>query len=459
MITVVGMGRKQGDLTADGLKAIECADVVVVKSKYTHAAQTVLQIRSDIVYCDDLAGSDDVASAIINRLQSYKNSEIAFCVVGEGCDDPVCQRLKNVRVVNGVSLYSSAVANNLPSGTTVYTAQDLILSARILPVPTVVKGIDDDIIAGEVQVKLIQAFDDDCECVVAYGDKVKRIPLYKLASQSYMFDYQTTLFIRPKDLKQKQVFDYYDCYDVLSVLRAPNGCPWDREQTHKSIVKNVIEEAYELVNALENDNIDNIIEELGDLLMQVLFHMEIAVDESEFEPQQVYTALCRKLIDRHPHVFGEVKATNADESLDVWNAQKMKEHKIKSLAQNMLDVPRNMSALMRCQKVQSRASKGGFDFSDNQQILDKLREELNEFLSAQDAQSQQMEGGDLLFAVVNLLRFAGVDSETALLKSTEKFVARVAECERILNERNLRLTDLPQEQFDGLWAEAKHNVG
>ena len=112
MITVVGMGRKQGDLTADGLKAIECADVVVVKSKYTHAAQTVLQIRSDIVYCDDLAGSDDVASAIINRLQSYKNSEIAFCVVGEGCDDPVCQRLKNVRVVNGVSLYSSAVANN-----------------------------------------------------------------------------------------------------------------------------------------------------------------------------------------------------------------------------------------------------------------------------------------------------------------------------------------------------------
>ena len=127
-----------------------------------------------------------------------------------------------------------------------------------------------------------------------------------------------------RDLKLRCRFDYYDCYDVLRVLRGENGCPWDKEQTHKSIVKNVIEEAYELANALENDDVPNIIEELGDLLMQVLFHLEIAEDNGEFHPSAVYTALCRKLIDRHPHVFGNVKAANSDESLDVWNAQKMK---------------------------------------------------------------------------------------------------------------------------------------
>jgi len=261
-----------------------------------------------------------------------------------------------------------------------------------------------------------------------------------------------------RDLKLRCRFDYYDCYDVLRVLRGENGCPWDKEQTHKSIVKNVIEEAYELANALENDDVPNIIEELGDLLMQVLFHLEIAEDNGEFHPSAVYTALCRKLIDRHPHVFGNVKAANSDESLDVWNAQKMKEHKIKGTAQNVLDVPRFMSALMRSQKIQSRASKGGYEFENVEQVKDKIFEELSEFLNA-DAETKSMEGGDLLFAVVNLLRLSGVDSETALLMSTEKFVSRVIECEKILSERGRNLKDLPQVEFDEIWAEAKRNVG
>lgn len=458
MITIVGMGRKSGDLTTDGLKAIGSADVVVVKSQYTHAADTVSAIRSDAVFCDDLQDCDNVAEAIINRLQSYGKREVAFCVVGEGCDDPVAQKLTNAKIIHGVSLYGNTVGNNLPSGTIVYTAQDLIEVNRLLPMPTIVKGIDDDIIAGEVLVKLSEAFDGDCDCVVACGDKVKKIPLDKLASQSSMFDYQTTLFITPKPLKEKRVFDYYDCYDILHILRQPDGCPWDRAQTHKSIVKNVIEEAYELANALENDDVDNVIEELGDLLMQALFHMEIAVDENEFEPQQVYSALCRKLIDRHPHVFGNVTAENTEQSLDVWNAQKMKEHKIKNTAENLLDVPHGMSALMRSQKIQSRASKGGYEFENTEQVIGKVREELNEFLSADDG-SKQMEGGDLLFAVVNLLRLTNVDSETALLKSTEKFVTRVAECERILSKYGITLKELPQERFDEIWAEAKKNVG
>ena len=263
---------------------------------------------------------------------------------------------------------------------------------------------------------------------------------------------------RVQRLLDKQEFDFNDCYDVLDILRSPDGCPWDRAQTHKSIVKNVIEEAYELANALERGDVDNTVEELGDLLMQVLFHIQIAQQNNEFQPNRVYTALCRKLIDRHPHVFGSVVANNADEPLDVWNAQKMKEHRIKSTADNLTDVPQGMSALMRSQKIQSRASKGGYEFQTVSQAEDKLREELCEFLTA-DASNRQMEGGDLLFAAVNLLRLNKVDAETALLLSTNKFVNRVSECERILNARGQSLKDLPAEAFDEIWAEAKSNVG
>ena len=462
MITVVGMGRKQGDLTMDGKAAIEKADVVVVKSARTHVADTVATIRNDAIYCDDLYEQadnfDSLNEAIVSRLNSFGNKKVVFCVVGEGADDTTVQIMDNVKVVAGVPLHSAVVANGLLPSTVIYNAQDLhgALHARVLPLPTIVKCIDDKYIASEVQLRLLTAFDVDTEVVFCCKNTVKKFPLFELLKQR--FDYQATLYIKPKQLTERKVFDYYDCVDVMKVLRSENGCPWDRAQTHKSIIKNVIEEAYELADALEKEDTDHVVEELGDLLMQVIFHLEIANDDAEFEPDAVYTALCRKLIDRHPHVFGEVVARDANESLSVWDSQKLKEHKIKGTAENVLDVSRGMSALMRSQKVQSRASKGGYEFSDLTQVLDKVKEELAELLSASEA-NRQMEGGDLLFACVNLLRLMDVDAETALLKSTEKFVNRVVECERILAVDGLTLKNLPQDRFDEIWNEAKKNVG
>ena len=462
MITVVGMGRKSGDLTLDGRAAIENANVVVVKSARTHAAETVAAIRSDAIYCDDLYEQaedfDSLNEVIVNRLKSFGNKKVAFCVVGEGADDTTVQQLKNVKIVAGVGLHSAVVADGLLPSTMIYTAQDLVMTpcVRVLPLPTVVKCIDDKYIASEVQLRLLAAFEADTEVVFCCKNTVKRFPLSELVKQR--FDYQATLYVKPRELTSRKVFDYYDCVDVMRVLRSENGCPWDRAQTHKSIIKNVIEEAYELADALEKEDTDHVIEELGDLLMQVVFHLEIARDEGEFEPDAVYTALCRKLIDRHPHVFGDVVANDADESLSVWDSQKLKEHKIKGTAENALDVSRGMSALMRSQKVQSRASKGGYEFSDVTQVVDKVKEELNELLTASE-DNRQMEGGDLLFACVNLLRLSGVDAETALLNSTEKFVNRVVECERILSQTGENLKELPLDRFDEIWNEAKKNVG
>ena len=456
------MGRKVGDLTMDGRAAIESADVVVVKSERTHVADAVKAIRDGAIYCDDLyelaSDFDSLNDAIINRLKSFGNKKVAFCVVGEGADDTTVQQLNGAKIIAGVGLHSAVVAGGLLPATVVYAAYDLVMTPRIriLPLPTVVKCIDDKYIASEVQLRLLSAFEPETEVVFCCKNTVKKIALFELTKQR--FDYQATLYIKPQPLVERKVFSYFDCADIMTVLCGENGCPWDREQTHKSIIKNVIEEAYELADALEKEDTDHVVEELGDLLMQVIFHLEIAHNNGEFEPDAVYTGLCRKLIDRHPHVFGEVVAHDADESLGVWEKQKLKEHKIKSTAENVLDVPRGMSALMRAQKVQSRASKGSFDFKDRQQIVDKLQEELHEFLNATNDELQ-MEGGDLLFVVVNLLRFSGVDSETALLLSTEKFVNRVVECERILSLNGETLKNVSQERFDEIWNEAKHNVG
>ena len=460
MITVVGMGRKCGDLTLDGRATIENADVVVVKSQRTHVAEAVAAIRGDAIYCDDLYETavdfDSLNDEIVKRLKSFGKKKVAFCVVGEGADDTTVQKLGGVKIIAGVSLQSAVLGGNMPAGTVIYTAQDLCAAGTVFPQPTVVKNIDDKYIASEIQLRLLTCFDVDTEVVFCCKNTVKRFPLSELTKQR--FDYQAALLIAPKPLTERQVFSYQDCADILTVLCGENGCPWDRAQTHKSIIKNVIEEAYELADALEKEDTDHTVEELGDLLMQVLFHLEIGRNNGEYEPEAVYSGLCRKLIDRHPHVFGEVVARNADESLSVWDAQKLKEHKIKGTAENVLDVPRGMSAIMRAQKVQSRSSKGGYEFADVSQIIEKVKEELNEFLNADDG-SRDMEGGDLLFACVNLLRYSGVDAETALINSTEKYVARVVECERILEASGLRLKDLSEKQFDEIWEEAKRNVG
>lgn len=460
MITVVGMGRKSGDLTEDGRTAILRADIVVVKSAKTHVAKTVAAIRNDAVYCDDLfetaADFDSLNRAIAQRLYSYGDKRVTFCVVGEGSDDTTVQSMHGVSVVPGVSLYSSVVGNSIDGGSVVYTAQDFISAAHVLPQPTVIKCIYDKYVAAEVQLKLLRAFDPDTEVVYCYDKSIVKFPLSELIKQR--FGYQSTLYIKPKALVTRQVFDYYDCTDIMTLLCSPDGCPWDREQTHKSIIKNVIEEAYELADALEKEDTNHTVEELGDLLMQVIFHLEIAGNNGEFEPETVYTGLCRKLIDRHPHVFGDVKAADSGESLGVWERQKLKEHRIKGTAQNVLDVPRGMSALMRCQKVSSRASKGGYEFESVEQVAGKVIEELKEFLAA-DSENRQMEGGDLLFACASLLRLSGIDAETALLMSTEKFITRVVECERLLSERSQNLKEMSAAEFDALWQEAKRNVG
>lgn len=251
-------------------------------------------------------------------------------------------------------------------------------------------------------------------------------------------------------------------------LRQPDGCPWDRKQTHASIAKNMIEEAYEAVDCIEADDVPHLREELGDVLMQVVLHAQIAADAGEFTMDDVARDIDAKLIRRHPHVFGEhAEAQSADEVLDIWDAVKLKEKEARDAdaaaaserPAGLLDgVPRSLPALMQAQKVSRKAAAVGFDWETTEDVWSKVAEERAEF-DREDpgSEAREMEFGDILFALVNVARKEGIDAESALRASTAKFRARWEAMEDVAYERGVALENLSTAELNELWDEVKHS--
>lgn len=238
-----------------------------------------------------------------------------------------------------------------------------------------------------------------------------------------------TLFFKAADFLKKSRFGFYDLIYIVHRLRDEDGCDWDKVQTHESIRSNAVEEALELVEAINNHDVENMREETGDVLLQGVFHAVIAEGAGEYDVSDVVTELCKKLIFRHPHVFGEVKANNAEEALAAWEKAKMAEKKQKTVTEKMDHVAKTLPQTMRAAKVQKYAAGVGFDFQTAEDSAVKVTEELGEFLSAEEKDAE-MEGGDLLFAAINTLRKRGINPEMALLRSVDKFVRRFSEVEK-----------------------------
>ena len=251
-------------------------------------------------------------------------------------------------------------------------------------------------------------------------------------------------------------------------LRQPDGCPWDRKQTHASIAKNMIEEAYEAVDCIEADDVPHLREELGDVLMQVVLHAQIAADAGEFTMEDVARDIDAKLIRRHPHVFGEhAEAQSADEVLDIWDAVKLKEKEARDAdaaaaserPAGLLDgVPRSLPALMQAQKVSRKAAAVGFDWETTEDVWAKDAEERAEFDREEPgSEAREMEFGDILFALVNVARKEGIDAESALRASTAKFRTRWEAMEDVAYERGVALGNLSTAGLNELWDEVKHS--
>ena len=262
------------------------------------------------------------------------------------------------------------------------------------------------------------------------------------------------------DFENKPCYDVYDLRKLMKLLRGPDGCPWDAEQTHESIRRNLLEEAYEAAEAIDEGNTENLIEELGDVLMQVLFHAEIAEEAGRFDLNDVSDATCRKLIRRHPHVFGNVRARDGAESLVFWEDIKRAEKLQDKQSDAMLSVAKTLPALWRAEKIQKKAAKVGFDWPKYTGAMDALKEEIGELEGAiSSGGGIEEELGDILFSAVNVARFFGVDPEAALGKSCDKFIERFGRLENEARARGRKLEDMTLDEMEELYRRVKLEPG
>lgn len=256
---------------------------------------------------------------------------------------------------------------------------------------------------------------------------------------------------------EKKYKNLEELIDVVAKLRAPDGCPWDREQTHTSLRPNMLEEAYEAVDAIDENDMTHLREELGDVLLQVLLHSQIASESNEFTLDDVAKELKEKLIHRHPHVFGTAKINNADDVLKTWDKLKSEEKTERKSAMDGLS--RSQAALISAQKISKRAVKTGFEWPNEESLYDCVMSEIEEFKEAEiekDKNHMEEEMGDILFAIVNLARWNKIDAEQALLKANKKFEKRFRKMEDLATKP---LNVYSFEEFDNLWKQAKKSLG
>ncbi len=256
---------------------------------------------------------------------------------------------------------------------------------------------------------------------------------------------------------EKKYKNLEELIEVVAKLRAPDGCPWDREQTHTSLRPNMLEEAYEAVDAIDENDIAHLREELGDVLLQVLLHSQIASESNEFTLDDVAKELKEKLIHRHPHVFGTAKINNANDVLKTWDKLKSEEKTERKSAMDGLS--RSQAALISAQKISKRAVKTGFEWPNEESLYDCVMSEIEEFKEAEiekDKNHMEEEMGDILFAIVNLARWNKIDAEQALLKANKKFEKRFRKMEDLATKP---LNDYSFEEFDNLWKQAKKSLG
>lgn len=323
--------------------------------------------------------------------------------------------------------------------------------------PLLIGQLHSPAVASQVKLTLMALYPDEhsVTLVRAAGtgeERVWQVPLYEMDRQRDV-DHLTSCYLpplpRPGSIQALQ--------EIVARLRAPDGCPWDRDQTHASLRSQLLEETYEVLEALDSDDPQRLKEELGDLLLQVVLHQQIAVEQGEFRPPEVVGHVLDKLIRRHPHVFGELEVEGREEVLRNWESIKREERESGGqVGGSVLDgVAASLPALARAQALQDRASRVGFDWKDVAGVLKKVEEELAEFRSARTAREQRGEIGNVLFSLVNLARWLDVDAESALREANDRFVTRFREVEAGAAQQGRALTDCSLDELDALWEAAK----
>jgi tetrapyrrole methylase family protein/MazG family protein len=322
--------------------------------------------------------------------------------------------------------------------------------------PALISQLYSRLVASEVKLTLFNQYPEQHEVALVHRAgtpeaAVERLSLYQIDQVGGLGN-QTALFI--PSLPIESAFESFQ--ETVAHLRAPDGCPWDREQTHSSLRMHMLEEAYEALQALDGEDMPALREELGDLLLQIVLQAQIATEEGEFTMADVVASIQAKIIHRHPHVFGDLDLEDVDQVLHNWESLKADERREQGSAQGALaGVPLSLPALAQADEVQSRAARLGFDWETIEGVVDKVREEFDEVAAAAQIQEKEAEIGDLLFAIVNYARWLGVEAEAALRTANVRFRERFHRMELSASLHGQSLAEMSLDELEGLWQQAK----
>ncbi|WP_019640018.1 nucleoside triphosphate pyrophosphohydrolase [Paenibacillus fonticola] len=490
-ITVVGLGSGDPDqLTLGIMKRLKTAAPRYVRTKdhpvvsWLEAEEGVRFESFDEVYeqQEDFPSvyEEIVARLLAHALAGPDGQEILYAVPGHPMvAEATVQILRRrcpeegiaLQVYGGESFLDEAFVRlgfDPIEGFQLLDASD-VAAAMVDPrVHTLIGQVYDAFTASEVKLSLMEMYPDDYEVIIGHALGVKgqesivRVPLFEL-DRVAGYGNLSLIYIPASQDEGLRNRSFQRLHEIVAILRSPDGCPWDREQTHQSIRKNLIEETYEVLETIDEDDPDHMQEELGDLLLQVMLHSQMEEETGTFTAYDVIQSLNEKLIYRHPHVFGELGAKDAEAALNNWEAMKAEEKRRKGIQpeeQSALSgVPRDLPALMKAYKLQKKAAKAGFDWEDISGVWAKIEEELAELKESvekgQDAKEQALELGDVLFSVVNAARFIGADPEEALSLTIRKFIRRFEYVEKRLKESGKTLATSSLSEMDVYWDEAK----
>jgi tetrapyrrole methylase family protein / MazG family protein len=478
-IIIVGLGPGNPDqLTRQALQCLESIKEIYLRTQQHPAVAGFpkeLKIHSFDEFYESSDSFDAVYEKIVARVLELgsRTEGVVYAVPGhpyvaEATSPEIIRQARAVglpvRVIDGLSFLEPTMTAlaldpfpqmNLADALEISTANHPAFSPAV---PTLIAQIYSRSVAADVKLTLMNVYPDDhpVRLVHAAGTEqelVEALELYEIDRSPHL-GLLSSLYLPP--LAPDASFESFQ--EVIAHLRAPDGCPWDKEQTHLLLRNNLLEETYEVLAALDAEDPDGMREEFGDLMLQVVLHAQIATEEGEFTMEQVLEGINRKLVRRHPHVFGEVAVNGVSDVLTNWEKIKDTERKQKGTneVKGLLDgVPSSLPALAQAQAIQDRAARVGFDWAEIKPVIEKVKEELEEVFSAESEKARAEELGDLLFAVVNLVRWHKVDAESALRETNAKFRRRFAHVEKRARETGRSLNDMTLAEMDVFWDEAK----
>lgn len=473
-ITVVTLGTDADLLPQRSLDALRRAKQLIFRTAQHPVYEFLKSEGIEAASLDDYYGQYDDFDAMHQAMAKFLWEKAIHQPVTFAVPDPMTDGAVNALrsalpeegalfVLPGVTIANACIARLpnefVPSGALrTLPAEDCKLAAPDPATPLLVLEIWNQSIASTLKLLLCDIYGDEMKAVffpstVKNTKKPKIIALWELDHQR-MYDHTVALFIPALPIQQRSRYSFADLQTIMRQLR--QRCPWDRQQTHQSLRKYMIEEAYEAVGAIDEEDMDHLADELGDVLLQVAFHADIAESAYEFTMQDVTTAIVRKMLYRHAHIFGSTHCDTSEEVSASWEKLKKAEKGLTTRSSVLADVSKSLPALMHADKVQKKAAQVGFDWDRPQEALEKVHEEAGEVLEELKAErNPEEELGDLLFSCVNVARLSGVDAEEALKKATEKFIKRFSAMENLIKTDEKSIEDLTLSEMDVYWNKVK----